>query len=230
MTTATTGIRLVFTAFTAKATRNVNGFGKSLDRARVAAGLFVAGLAARNLANTADQFRNIGNQVRVTASAGEDVVASTGEVFRIAQRSRAEFQATATTYTRLKRVSKEFGATQAQVLVATEAIQKSFQVGGVTAKEAAGSALQLSQALGAGRLNGDELKAILEGNRVLSEAIAKEFGVGVGQLKLLGEQGKLVSNKVFTSILKSAKEIDEAFKNLKPVSYTHLTLPTTPYV
>jgi len=216
VTTATTGIRLVFTAFTARATRNVDGLSRSLNRAQVAAGLFVAGLAARNLANTADQFRNIGNQVRVTASAGEDVVSSTGEVFRIAQRSRAEFQATATTYTRLKRVSEEFGATQAQVLVATEAIQKSFQVGGVTAKEAAGSALQLSQALGSGKLAGDELRAVLEGNRVLSKAIADGFGVGVGQLKLLGEQGKLVSRGVFKAILESSDEINEAFKKLRP--------------
>jgi len=216
VTTPTTGIRLVFTAFTARATRNVNGFTKSIDRARVAAGLFVVGLAARNLAQSADQFSNITNQVRVTASATEDVAASTGEVFRIAQRSRAAIDATARTYTRLKRVGGEFGATQAQVLVATEAIQKSFQVGGVSAKEAAGSALQLSQALGSGKLAGDELRAILEGNQVLSKAIADEFGVGVGQLKLLGERGKLVSATVFKSILEAAGQINEDFAKLTP--------------
>lgn len=216
MTTPTTGIRLVFTAFTARATKNVNGFTKSIDRARVAAGLFVVGLAARNLSQSADQFTNITNQVRVTASATEDVAASTGEVFRIAQRSRAAIDATARTYTRLKRVGGEFGATQAQVLVATEAIQKSFQVGGVSAKEAAGSALQLSQALGSGKLAGDELRAILEGNQVLSQAIADEFGVGVGQLQVLGKQGKLVSATVFKSILEAAAKINEDFANLTP--------------
>lgn len=216
MTTPTTGIRLVFTAFTARATKNVNGFTASLDRARVAAGLFVAGLAARNLAQTADQFTRITNQVRVTAREGESVEANTAAVLAIAQQTRSAFQATATTYTRLARVSTEFGATQAQVLRATEAIQKSFQIGGTSAKEAAGSAFQLSQALGSGRLNGDELRAVMEGNLPLARAIAREFGVGVGELKDMGAAGELTSDRVFKAILGSAKLFDEQFAQLGP--------------
>ncbi len=57
---------------------------------------------------------------------------------------------------------------------------------------------------------------MLEGAPPLARLIAKEFGVGVGQLKQLGEEGKLTADRVFSAILKGASSVEAEFAKTTP--------------
>ena len=65
---------------------------------------------------------------------------------------------------------------------------------GATAKESAGALLQLTQALGAGALRGQEFNSVAEQAPGVLRAIAKELDVPVGKLKQLAKDGKLTSD------------------------------------
>ena len=64
---------------------------------------------------------------------------------------------------------------------------------GATASESAGALLQLSQALGAGALRGEEFNSIAEQAPAVLQAIGNELEVPIGQLKQLAKDGALTS-------------------------------------
>ncbi len=85
----------------------------------------------------------------------------------------------------------------ATVFTAVNATAKNF---GLSAGNVNAAVLQLSQGLAAGALQGDELRSIMEQLPPVSQAIAKELGVTVGQVKKLGSEGKITSEVVINAI------------------------------
>ena len=63
-----------------------------------------------------------------------------------------------------------------------------------------GVMLQLSQALGSGKLQGDEFRSIMERLPKIGQAVAKSMGVTVGQLKDLSSQGKLTTDVIIKAL------------------------------
>jgi len=66
--------------------------------------------------------------------------------------------------------------------------------------------LQLSQALGAGVLNGENLVAVMERLPSIGNAIAKSMGKSVGELKDLGAKGKLTTAVVIKGLEDLSKQ------------------------
>ena len=83
---------------------------------------------------------------------------------------------------------------------------------GTSAADASGAFLQLSQALGSGRLQGDELRSILERMPTLAQRIATSMGRSAGEIKTLGSEGKLTS-EVIAKALAEAAEGSENFSD-----------------
>ncbi|WP_100961072.1 tape measure protein [Bosea sp. FBZP-16] len=172
----------------------------------------VGGAAVLNeLKKLADTWQEATNKIK-SAGVGEAMAgAVSNEIADIASRSRTGFAEVADLYARLTRTGKDFGATQGEIALATETVSKALKVSGASASETQATLVQLGQALGSGRLQGDELRSLLENAPVVAQAIAKEFGVAVGQLKDLGAEGKLVSDRVFRAIVNAAPEVSAAF-------------------
>jgi len=90
------------------------------------------------------------------------------------------------------------------------------KLSGTTAQEASAAFLQLSQGLGTGVLRGEELNSVFEQTPAVVQAIAKEMGVGVGEIRNLAKEGKITSDIVIAA-LKSierdgADRLEEALK------------------
>lgn len=172
----------------------------------------VGGAAVLNeLKKLADAWQEATNKIK-SAGVGEamaGVVAN--EIADIAQRSRTGFSEVADLYARLTRTGKDFGATQGEIATATETVSKALKVSGASASETQSTLVQLGQALGSGRLQGDELRSLLENAPVVAQAIAKEFGVAIGALKDLGAEGKLTSDRVFRALVNAQPEVAAAF-------------------
>lgn len=74
------------------------------------------------------------------------------------------------------------------------------RVGGSTSAEASAALIQLKQALGSGVLQGDELRSIRQQAPLVGQAIAKEMGVTVSELKQLGQEGKITTDIVLKAL------------------------------
>lgn len=130
------------------------------------------------------------------------------------QQTGLPFGATADSFLRLARTREDIGATSREIMLLTELVQKLGVVSGASAGEVGSGMLQLSQALAAGRLNGDELRSIMENMPALAKAIADGLGVSVGQLRAMGAEGQLTSDKVFKALLGQTEAIRKEFEQL----------------
>ncbi len=155
----------------------------------------------------ADGFAQVGQRVRLFGSSAENARDVQRQLVALAVQNRAPLEDVAGIYTRISAVSEDLNASQQQVLTVTKAVAQTFTLSGASAAQAAASGQQLAQALGSGTLAGDELKSIMENNLVLAQAIAKGFGVSVGELKKMGAEGKLTSQGVFKALLSQADEL-----------------------
>jgi tape measure domain-containing protein len=71
---------------------------------------------------------------------------------------------------------------------------------GATAQETSNALIQLKQGLASGVLQGEELRSIREQAPLAAQAIAKELGVSIGELKNLGAEGKVTTDVVLRAL------------------------------
>jgi tape measure domain-containing protein len=87
-------------------------------------------------------------------------------------------------------------------------VNKAAALMNLTSADTEGVMLQLSQAMGSGKLQGDELRSVMERLPAVGQAVAKVMGVTVGEIKQLGADGKITTD----IIIKAMAELN----NLKP--------------
>jgi tape measure domain-containing protein len=199
-----------------KADTSIGVLTKSFTLLGTAVGGLAGGVALNAFKNYADTATNISNRLATVIPIQSQRAEIDKQIFETAQRTRTSYEATANIYSRMSLSAGQLGASQTQILKVTETTQKALQAGGATVSESASIATQLSQALGSGRLAGDELRSIAENSPVLIQAIAKEFSTTVGGLKEMGSEGKLSADRVFKAILAAGTEVDELFDRTKP--------------
>ena len=147
-----------------------------------------------------DEWKAINDQITIVSANQEESLIAQKEIYRIAQATRQQYQATASLYASVATSAKELGKSQAEVLAFTEDVNRAMILGGGSAAGQQAALVQLGQALASGTLRGDELNSILEQSRRLARAIADGMGVSIGQLRTLGAEGKLTANDVFMAI------------------------------
>lgn len=177
------------------------------DRLRDAFAPILALLSARGMGLLADEFKNLQSQLRLVTRDSTDLARVQGELFIVAQDTRTGLATTANLYASLARSTKQLGTSQSELLRITKAVQQSFLVSGRSASEQASSIRQLSQALGSGRLAGDEFNSIAENAPRLQQAVAESLGVTIGQLRQMAEEGKITADTVTKALLKSSGAI-----------------------
>lgn len=99
-----------------------------------------------------------------------------------------------------------------------EIMAEAYAVGGASAQEMSTSMYQLTQALGSGILQGDELRSVREGAPLAYQAIEK-FAQGVlgadESLKELAADGLITSEMVVAAIMDMGEGVDKAFANTR---------------
>ena len=80
------------------------------------------------------------------------------------------------------------------------------KLAGASSIEASNAFRQLAQALGSGRLQGDEFRALAEQIPTLLAPVAAELNVTVGELKKFAAEGKLTSDVVIRALKKIEQE------------------------
>lgn len=119
-------------------------------------------------------------------------------------------------------------------------VNKAAKVAGLGAADVSGVMLQLSQALGSGRLQGDELRSIMERMPAVGQAVAKVMGVSAAEIKKLGSEGKIttdvmikaaaVLNQIKAPPPTSMQQYTQAMENLRTELGENLVPILTPFI
>lgn len=172
---------------------------------------FVALRGAGALTDAADQVQSVRNRLDALNDGASDTEAILRKLNATATKTRSDFQGTAEIFTRLKLANDELGRSDEELLRFTERLNKAIVLSGATAQESSAALIQLSQGLASGTLRGDELRSVLEQLPKVGDVIAKGLNATRGELKKLGEDGKISAEAVIGAFEVYGDTIDEQF-------------------
>lgn len=193
-------------------------FERSFAAARTAMLSLLAGVSvvafAKTLATIGDEAKGLEAQLRLATQGFGTFSQAQEDSRRIADATRSGISDTVKLYSNFLRASKEMGATQIEAARATETFSKSLKISGADANQAASATLQFGQALASGALRGDELNSILEASPRLARLLAESMGKPIGEIKKLGEEGRLTSDRLLAALTdkKFTDGIDREFQ------------------
>ena len=166
------------------------GIAASLGTGALVGGFVKAGIeadrTAKTIASLAGQY---GETAKVTQFANE-----AADRFGLGQTTAAK--AVADLYGRLRPMGISLKDIQTTFLGVNNAAARM----NLSAADTEGVMLQLSQAMGSGALQGDELRSIMERLPAVGQAIAKTMGVTVGEIKQLGADGKITTDVIIQAL------------------------------
>lgn len=108
-----------------------------------------------------------------------------------------------------------------ELIAFMEQVNKQFVIGGASAQEQSNALLQLSQAMSAGALRGDELNSILDAAPGIARAIEQSMGWAEGSIKSYAEEGVVTAEVVKSSLLDMAEETNAAFESM-PITFSQI--------
>jgi tape measure domain-containing protein len=175
-------------------------------------GGIAAGLTADKMKSLLDASTQITNALKVAGLSGDELNGVYDKLYQSAQRNAAPLEALVTLYSRVASSQKELGVSTGEVLTLTDNVVKSVRLTGGDAQQAAGALLQLSQALGGGKIQAEEYNSLIDGLRPLLQVAAagmEQAGGSVAKLTALVKNGKVSSRAFFDAINAGAPILDQ---------------------
>jgi tape measure domain-containing protein len=168
----------------------------------------------REVIAVADQYTLLESRLKLVTTGAENLAFIQQSLYDISLRTHQAQSNTVELYTRLARSTKQLGTSQTELLTMTELINQALIVSGANSVEAGAALMQMGQGLGAGALRGQELNSVLEQTPRIAQAIAEGMGVAVGDLKKLGEEGKITSEVVVKALLSQKEAIQREYSQM----------------
>ncbi len=98
------------------------------------------------------------------------------KIMESANRSRSSYASTASNVSKLGLLAPDAFNNNDEIIKFSELLNKSFKVGGASTQEQEAGTYQLTQAMAAGKLQGDEFRSVMENAPLVADAIAKYTG------------------------------------------------------
>ena len=191
---------------------SANGLLSIIKKVAIAAG----GIAGINkVLNISDELASTKARLNLLVDDGGSVEALEQKIMASAQRSRSVYFDTASAVAKLGlNAGNAFDGNMDQVIAFMEQVNKQFVIGGATAQEQSNAMIQLTQAMAAGALRGEELNSILDGAPGIARAIEKYMGIAEGSIKTVAQEGKVTAEVVKNAMFAMADETNAKFDSM----------------
>lgn len=175
----------------------------------------VGGLAAaKKIIGISDDLAGTRARLNLIVDDGGSVSELEKKIMASAQRSRSAYFDTASAIASLGANAGAAFANTDEIIAFMEQINKQFVIGGASAQGQAAAMLQLTQAMAAGALRGEELNSILENAPGIARAIESYMGIAEGSIKSYAEQGLITAEVVKNAMFAAADETNAKFESM----------------
>lgn len=171
-------------------------------------------LGALKGASISDEYTNTNARLGLITNSQKEQLDLQKQIFAAADRSKGSYSAMAGAIAKMGVTAGEAFGSNSELVAFTELIQKGFKVGGASTTEQQSAMLQLTQAMGAGKLQGDEFRSIMENAPMIADAIAKYTGKSKGELKQMSADGVITSEIIKNAMFMAADDINDKFADM----------------
>lgn len=191
---------------------SANGLLSTIKKIAVAAGGIVG---INKVQNISDKLASTKARLNLLVDDGGSVDVLEQKIMASAQRSRSVYFDTASAVAKLGlNAGNAFNGDMNQVIAFMEQVNKQFVIGGATAQEQSNAMIQLTQAMAAGALRGEELNSILDDAPGIARAIEKYMGIAEGSIKTVAQEGKVTAEVVKNAMFAMADETNAKFDSM----------------
>lgn len=198
---------------------------KGLQFAGAITGISLAATAVKDVATaaaqTADQLTSVRSRINLINDGTQTTAEIMDKVFDAAQRSRGSYVDMADSVAKLNMLAKDAFSSNDEAIMFVEQLNKQFKISGASIEESSAAMYQLTQAMAAGKLQGDEFHSIMENAPMLAQSIAQEMGLTVGQLKDMSSQGLITADIIKEALFNSAEETNAKFAEI-PMTFAEV--------
>ena len=211
---------------------SIRGGNDALDdmvgKAKNLAATIGASVGLKKLIELSDQMTSTTARLNFIVDDGGSVKALEAKIMASAQRSRAAYLDTASAIASMGANAGSAFSDNDELIAFMEQVNKQFVIGRATAEGQSAAMLQLTQAMAAGALRGEELNSILENAPGIARAIESYMGVAEGSIKQYAEQGLITSEVVKNALLSAAQDTyDETGKLIEGTNSKFESMPKT---
>ena len=185
-----------------------------LGRVKSLVAALAAGAGIKTILGMSDKMTSTSARLSFLVDDGGSVDALEQKIMASAQRSRAAYLDTASAIASMGANAGSAFSDNDELIAFMEQVNKQFVIGGATAEGQSAAMLQLTQAMAAGALRGEELNSILENAPGIARAIESYMGVAEGSIKQYAEQGLITSEVVKNALFSVADETNAKFESM----------------
>lgn len=197
---------------------SIRGGNDALDdmvgKAKNLAATIGASVGLKKLIELSDQMTSTTARLNFIVDDGGSVEALEAKIMASAQRSRAAYLDTASAIASMGANAGAAFSSNDELIAFMEQVNKQFVIGGASAQGQAAAMLQLTQAMAAGALRGEELNSILENAPGIARAIEQYMGIAEGSIKSYAETGAVSATVVKNALLSIADETNAKFNGM----------------
>lgn len=197
---------------------SIRGGNDALDdmvgKAKNLAATIGASVGLKKLIELSDQMTSTTARLNFIVDDGGSVKALEAKIMASAQRSRAAYLDTASAIASMGANAGAAFTSNDELIAFMEQVNKQFVIGGASAQGQAAAMLQLTQAMAAGALRGEELNSILENAPGIARAIEQYMGIAEGSIKSYAEKGAVSATVVKNALLSIADETNAKFDSM----------------
>ena len=135
-------------------------------------------------------------------------------IYQSALRSKSAYSDTADAVGKMGLNAKNAFSSNQELIAFTEQVNKQFKIGGASAQEQANAMVQLTQAMAAGVLQGQDLNSILAAAPGIARTIEESMGWASGSIKQYAEDGKVTAQVVKNALLDMAEQTNQKFESI----------------
>ena len=188
--------------------------GKMLGTVKSLVATLGAAVGLNKLGSLSDQMTSTTARLSLMVDDGGSVTELESKIMASAQRSRAYYLDTAGAIASMGANAGSAFANNDELIAFMEQVNKQFVIGGATAQGQSAAMLQLTQAMAAGALRGEELNSILENAPGIARAIESYMGVAEGSIKKYAQEGLITAEVVKNALFSVADETNAKFESM----------------
>lgn len=214
----------VFSSFTTGGRRSANAFGDSFANLDIgkylntAAAIVAVASVGNAVKNVTSNIIEMGNQWGRTTAMLKNAVGDTGDYrdsletsLKYANKVGVSTDDFVQSAARLRTLAPEVVTNYGDAAKFTKLLDMNMVSTGASTQEASSAMRQITQALGKGIVNGDELNSIMENSPQIARMLAQHLNVSVGELKQLGKEGEISGQALYDTVLENADAIEKQF-------------------